>query len=95
MHTPLSGNTLPCPGKNMLVCAEGDIVSGNGLMSCESGMATEKLDGSGRTCSYEKRMSDFFISWESLQNVILNGYVSGNQQRFRVLGVDSSSFTPG
>lgn len=49
----------------MLVCAEEDLVSGNGLMDCELELATEKFDGSGRTCSCEKRVSNFYILGKS------------------------------
>lgn len=47
--------------ESMLVCAAGSIVFGNGQVAWEPGMATEKFDGPGRTCTYEKRMGNFII----------------------------------
>lgn len=53
--------------RTCLYVQAGDIISGNGLVDCESGMATEKFDGSGRTCSYEKRTRNFSILGKSPQ----------------------------
>lgn len=47
--------------ENILVCAAGHMISGNGLGDWERGMATEKFDGPRRSCNYEKRMGNFIV----------------------------------
>lgn len=43
------------------MCAAGQIISGNGLVDWKPGVTTDKFDGPGRTCIYEKRMGNFIV----------------------------------
>lgn len=47
--------------ESILACATGQIISGNGLVDWEPGITTDKSDGPGRTCIYEKRMGNFIV----------------------------------